>query len=347
MDISNADIEVFSKLALIFDAFGCATAADAILEKGITIHPENISLKIAYAELASKRSDWSTAVYRWQNVAALQGEETPVKIYRNLDEAYQKLGSFPKGTPEEESHAGDGDKYEMLTLIHNHLNPKMYLEIGVQAGVSLALAKCEAIGIDPMPHVSVELPKGARVLAMTSDDFFHYHADLLVENPPDMVFIDGMHLFEYTLRDFIKVERQATPGTLVVIDDIFPAHPAQAERQRKTRTWTGDVWKLFEILNQYRTDLLILPVNVSPTGFLLIAGLNPNNQILGDNYDAVVEEYSTKMNPPKSILEREWALSSKHEAIPNVLSTLKSAREKCLDMEEIAECLDLISTHRL
>jgi hypothetical protein len=48
-----------------------------------------------------------------------------------------------------------------------------------------------------------------------------------------------MHLFEYALRDFMNVEHCAAPGAIVVIDDIFSSHPAQAERKRRTRAWTG------------------------------------------------------------------------------------------------------------
>ncbi len=65
---------------------------------------------------------------------------------------------------------------------------------------------------------------------------------------PDLCFIDGMHLFEYALRDFMNVERCAAPGAIVVIDDIFPNHPAQGQRERRTRAWTGDVWRLVETL---------------------------------------------------------------------------------------------------
>ncbi|MCK4791372.1 MAG: DUF616 domain-containing protein, partial [Desulfobacteraceae bacterium] len=214
-----------------------------------------------------------------------------------------------------------------------------YLEIGVQSGKSLALSRCKAIGVDPMPQVSAELFDQAQVLAMTSDDFFHGPAASLVKNPPDLVFIDGMHLFEYTLRDFMHVERLAAPWTLVVIDDIFPAHPAQAERRRRTRAWTGDVWKVFEILSQYRPDLFFLPVNTSPTGLLLISGLQPGNQILWDNYDTVIDKYSADMNPPKSILKRNGVLSSEHKAIPRILEAMKTGREKRLKSKTVTKHL--------
>jgi hypothetical protein len=65
-----------------------------------------------------------------------------------------------------------------------------------------------------------------------------------LQPPPDLVFIDGMQLFEFALRDLINVERHAAPQTLVAIDDIYPCHPTQAERQRRSGAWTGDIWKV-------------------------------------------------------------------------------------------------------
>ena len=328
------------RLATVFEGAGCLAEADAVLRKGVEDQPGAVALRMAFAELSMKREDWPEAVRRWQDVAALQGENTPAQVYQRLDEAYQKQKAFPQGSPEEEVRIGDGDKHEMLSLIHRILAPKMYLEIGVQSGKSLALAKCEAIGVDPMPQVSVVLSEQAKVEAMTSDDFFHGPAVSLVKNPPDLVFIDGMHLFEYTLRDFMHVERLAAPWTLVVIDDIFPAHPAQAERRRKTSAWTGDVWKVYEILSRYRPDLVLLPVNTSPTGLLLIAGLQPTNQVLWHNYDSIVSKYSTDMLPPESILNRDAVLSSKHKAIPRVLAALKMGREERLKSEAVISHLE-------
>jgi hypothetical protein len=53
---------------------------------------------------------------------------------------------------------------------------------------------------------------------------------------------------EFALRDLINVEHHAAPYTLVAIDDIYPCHPTQAERHRRSGSWTGDIWKLHQIL---------------------------------------------------------------------------------------------------
>jgi hypothetical protein len=90
----------------------------------------------------------------------------------------------------------------------------------------------------------------------------------------------AMHLFEYALRDFINAERVAPRHGLIVIDDMIPNHPAQAARERRTKHWTGDVWKIRSVLREHRPDLYLLPLDTSPTGMLIVAGLNPASRVL-------------------------------------------------------------------
>src|SRR5450432_2346085 len=68
-----------------------------------------------------------------------------------------------------------GDFYlTFLDRIHRHLQPRTYVEIGVETGRSLALAQpgTTGIGIDPKPQLTHRLPASTRVFAKTSDAFF-------------------------------------------------------------------------------------------------------------------------------------------------------------------------------
>jgi hypothetical protein len=89
-------------------------------------------------------------------------------------------------------------------------------------------------------------------VASSSVAFFADHAPGLLQPAPELAFIDGMHLFEFALRDLIHSERHMAPWGLVVIDDIYPCHPAQARRSRRTGSWTGDVWRLLPVLREHR-----------------------------------------------------------------------------------------------
>jgi hypothetical protein len=234
-------------------------------------------LQVALAEYYQLRQQYDQAIVHWQAASGLLNIETPQLYYDRLKEAYKSVKGFPLGTVDQESLSGDTDKHKLLTQIHKKLEPQFYFEIGVQTGKSLALAKCEAMGVDPMPLISAELGSNARVITASSDAFFAQKSSVLLTKSLDLVFIDGMHLFEYALRDFINVAQYAKPHTLIVIDDIYPGHADQAKRERCTRAWTGDVWKVKAILQQYRPDLVVLAVDAYPTGLLLITALNNDN----------------------------------------------------------------------
>ena len=60
----------------------------------------------------------------------------------------------------------------------------------------------------------------------------------------DLTFIDGLHLFEVALRDFMNAERMSSPSSVVILDDVFPRSIAEASRERHTLFWAGDTYKV-------------------------------------------------------------------------------------------------------
>lgn len=281
----------------------------AALELAKELSPQEPSILIALAEAEQRRGEFDAAIRSWQELASLLQESMPQIYYDRLDEAYQKQNDFPLGFPEEEELRGNGDKHELLRELHEVIKPRKYLEIGVQTGKSFLLAECEAIGIDPMPRPNIKLRDNHVLLRMTSDEFFSRHAGHYLPDPPDLVFIDGMHLFEFALRDFMNVERYSSKDTVIVIDDIFPGHPAQAERERRTRAWTGDVWKLAVILEKFRPDLVMHKIDVFPTGLLIIQSLCPGSKVLEGYYTKLTDEWRSKKIIPESVLKRAGAIS--------------------------------------
>jgi hypothetical protein len=286
----------------------------------------------AYAALAKLAGCHLQAVWQdergpWQDLVGVFAR-TPRDDANHFNAGSASLASRPavptefESRPEEEAVSGAGHYLDALRRIHEVVAPERYLEIGVRHGRSLALAQCPAVGVDPAPEIGVDLPPTARVIETTSDHFFEELADDRLPSPPGLVFIDGMHLFEYVLRDFMHVERRAGPGTLVVIDDIFPNHPAQAARGRRTRVWTGDVWKLYLCLRENRPDLSLLALDTEPTGLLLISGLDPHNRVLWERYNPLVKQYRDALSevPPDSILRREGAMDPSGPALEAFLS---------------------------
>lgn len=189
-----------------------------------------------------------------------------------------------------------GENYmELLARLHRHLQPRSYIEIGVFEGEAIVLAnpKTVVIGVDPQPQIKVALGANTHIHTQTSDDYFSRH-DVRAELgglPVDMAFIDGMHHFEFALRDFINIERLCARESVIFIHDCFPLNRATAERQRKTLFWSGDIWRLLLLLCKYRPDLEIRTIATRPTGLALITRLDPDSRVLPDALDALIAEY--------------------------------------------------------
>lgn len=299
---------------------------EELLKQALVRAPQEPALLIAAAESAQRNGQQQDAIRFWQKLAAVDGERMPQPFYDRLDQAYATIDGFTLGSLEEEELRGDGDKHEILKKIHLLLQPNNYLEIGVQTGKSLALASCPAIGVDPMPQIKSPLGPLAQLVRATSDEFFESRASEMISAPLELVFIDGMHLFEYAFRDFINTEKYAEAHTVVVIDDIYPGHPAQAERDRRTRAWTGDVWKLLVTLQQHRPDLRLLMLDVFPTGLLCITGLNRNDNNLQVLYDEVLQRFDPSIRPSDDILMRQSAVSCNSGQLEQFIEDVKVVR---------------------
>lgn len=188
-----------------------------------------------------------------------------------------------------------GENYfRVLERMHAHLKPRTYLEIGVSRGESIRLAGAatRAIGVDPAPAVAHALGPKASIVAATSDDFFARH-DVRAELgglPVDFAFIDGMHHFEFALRDFVNIEALCEPASTIVIHDVYPLDRRTAARERVTAFWSGDIWRLVLLLRRHRPDLVVRTIATAPTGLALVRNLDPRSARLRDRLDALVEE---------------------------------------------------------
>lgn len=190
---------------------------------------------------------------------------------------------------------------EVLAFLHQRLQPRTYLEIGVEFGLTLRLSERSerAVGVDPNPRPRHRLPPHTRVFAERSDDFFSAHSrqDIFGEHWVDLAFIDGMHRFEYVLRDFCNVEAWCAPSATVILHDCLPVAPISAERERQTQFWVGDTWKALECLLECRPDLRILLIPCYPSGLVLIQNVNPESRVLSEQLPSLEERYMSAPYP--------------------------------------------------
>ena len=201
-------------------------------------------------------------------------------------------------------------RHEFLQALHKKLKPKVYLETGVQLGESLRLAEDAelAIGIDPFPMVDLSPNRrdNQQIAPMESDDWFK---EFYGGPPVDFAFIDGMHLVEYALRDWLNIQKMMRPGGIIVFDDVLPYNAAIAARQMPPGgDWTGDVWKVFYILvEEYHQEPML--VDTFPTGTMVLLNVEPRPSYL--EYDqGFLSSWMEELEPHPEIIARSSAYTA-------------------------------------
>jgi predicted O-methyltransferase YrrM len=187
--------------------------------------------------------------------------------------------------------------HQVLVWLHELLAPALYLEIGVEKGLSLALARppTQVVGVDPHPvgDPAAGCAAPVQLYAMASADFLRAPPAgcALRRRGFDLAFVDGDHRFEAVLDDFIALERWAAPGALLVLHDTLPLDPATAAPVRRTGFYTGDGWKLAPCLRTLRPELRMVTLPVAPTGLTLVAGLDPASNVLRSRRRHILDSY--------------------------------------------------------
>lgn len=209
-----------------------------------------------------------------------------------------------------------------LRRFHEALGPRTYLEIGVDAGRTLSLARppTVAIGVDPASPQAADFAAVTKLFALESDAFFATK-DIAAEfgHPViDLAFVDGLHLFEQALRDFVHVERHAARESVVLFHDCLPLDAATSRRTRETGFWTGDVWKIVPILRRFRPDLTVFVIPAYPTGLAAVTRCDPASRLLEDRFATIVEEFR----------QQEWTGTPDEASFPIVANDWETVRSR-------------------
>ncbi|SHH22995.1 Methyltransferase domain-containing protein [Jatrophihabitans endophyticus] len=202
-------------------------------------------------------------------------------------------------------------RHEFLQGLHELLRPRTYVETGIQTGSSITLSRAASIGIDPEFSINSELLAPVHLARTTSDEFFA-RANPLASLPTrtiDLAFVDGMHLSEYALRDYLAVERFTTTTSVVLFDDMLPRNVDEAARYRHTTAWTGDVYKAADALRRFCPEVVVIELDTTPTGTVLVLAPNASRDGVLPGYDDWLVE-ATAPDPqdvPTEILTRSRA----------------------------------------
>ncbi len=256
---------------------GSAGTAAVLLGMAARLAPSNLDYQVGAAQAALALGDRDGAAAYCER--ALEIDPSHAATHDLL------LGTFLHGE----------NYLDVLIRIHRYLNPRTYIEIGVETGRSIRQvgADTRAIGVDPSPAIDGSLPSNVRIVAQTSDEFFARSdlGELLAGAPVELAFIDGMHQFEFALRDFTNLERLSAPGGTILIHDCFPHSRITAERERHYVFWSGDIWRLIVLLMEHRPDLQIHTIAAPPTGLALVRNLDPGSRFIPDNLERLCAKF--------------------------------------------------------
>jgi Methyltransferase domain len=150
-------------------------------------------------------------------------------------------------------------------LLSLHPSPR-YLEIGVRAGERFhAVDAARKVAVDPVFKFSTgkarEKHPEASYHEVTSDTYFGQIA--APSDKFDVIFLDGLHTFEQTLRDFTNSIHFLSEKGTILIDDVVPVSYfasigdlglfrtlRQADKEIPA-SWMGDVYRLVYFIETF------------------------------------------------------------------------------------------------
>lgn len=143
-----------------------------------------------------------------------------------------------------------------INRIARHVQARTYLEVGVARGNTFhALSFERQVAVDPSFRFDVAEHRrdGVEFHEVSSDAYF---TQIAKRETFDIVFLDGLHVFAQTFRDFCNSLAFAHDRTVWIVDDVLPtdvysAWPSHEEAVRYRReaggdsyAWHGDVFKV-------------------------------------------------------------------------------------------------------
>lgn len=158
----------------------------------------------------------------------------------------------------------------LQTLLDLFDEPR-YLEVGVAGGSTFHQLRAGfKVAVDPRFRFDWEAEQRERGAStqyhqVTSDTYFGSIMD--TDQEFDVIYLDGLHTFEQTLRDLNNALDHLADGGVILIDDVRPssyqASLPDVEDFRKVRqyvkdegrAWMGDVYKLVWFINSFYQNL--------------------------------------------------------------------------------------------
>ena len=179
----------------------------------------------------------------------------------------QPVTAQPAQSPAKQVKRRRVPRWEVVQTLLGRFEDPRYLEVGVSKGTTFhQISAASKVAVDPVFKFDWETERRRRsadteYYQVTSDVYFGAIVD--DDQQFDVIFLDGLHTFEQTLRDFTNALTHLAPRGVIVIDDVNPPtyhaslpDPSRYQRLRKhvkddRRAWMGDVYKLVWFIDTF------------------------------------------------------------------------------------------------
>lgn len=163
---------------------------------------------------------------------------------------------------------------EVVQLFLDQFESPSYLEIGVARGETFhAVAAARKVAVDPLFQFDVlkHETRTIRFHSVPSDTYFGEIAQ--PEDRFDVIYIDGLHTAEQTLRDLINAQHFLKAEGVIIIDDVWPSSFVAAIRDldqhklvreclnEQSPAWMGDVFKLLYFIDTFMQQFTLRIIN--------------------------------------------------------------------------------------
>lgn len=143
---------------------------------------------------------------------------------------------------------------EVIQRCIDQIGAKTYLEIGLGDLTNFNAIKCEyKQGVDP--NVTMAYSPGVSIEKLNADEFFGMMANTPGGTPKfDVIFIDGLHHADQVKLDIENAIACLNVGGVILVHDINPHDEEMTVVPRKSKVWTGDVYKAWYAFNVRARD---------------------------------------------------------------------------------------------
>ncbi|MFA6226944.1 MAG: sulfotransferase [Candidatus Paceibacterota bacterium] len=265
------------------------------------------------------------------------------------------------------------NRTDVIQHFIDRIGAKTYLEIGVAKGNNFSKIRVDKkIAVDPrfgLPPGYSKKPNES-YHEITSDRFFKEYDSLIGDIELDVVFVDGLHTYEQSLKDINNSLDHLNKNGFVVVHDCNPKSEAAAQktqsdarklRQRdgdKSTAWNGDVYKTLIYLRSSRKDLNIFTLDCDQ-GLGIITKGKPEdvlNEDLNNIKDIIYVDFAKKREYYLNLKGSNFLIKNVRHENPKIKATIKeTGTRKIKDSVQAIICghehsgttmlMDILSNH--